>query len=55
MYSIMKKPQKEYHVVIKGTEMIKKTVAKSGNGGYIYVPFRWVGKEVTIILMEETV
>jgi putative transposon-encoded protein len=49
----MKKQQKEYHIIIKGSEMIKKKVGKSGNSGYIYVPVRWSGKEVTIILNED--
>lgn len=30
-----------------------KTVRQSGNGGYIYIPSKWVGREVQIILLKE--
>ncbi len=41
-------------ITVEGYEMTEKTVAKSGNGGYIYAPLKWVGKKVVIILTEPT-
>jgi putative transposon-encoded protein len=31
-------------------ELIEKKVAKSGNGGAVWVPKRWLGEKVVIIL-----
>jgi len=35
---------------IVGEEMIKKTVGKHGCGAVVYVPKRWLGKNVAVIL-----
>jgi putative transposon-encoded protein len=48
----MKKPQ-EYYIPIKGYGMIQKIAKKSGNGGYAYIPAKWAGKKITIIVNEE--
>jgi putative transposon-encoded protein len=48
----MKKPQ-EYYIPIKGYEMVEKIAKKSGYGGYIYVPAKWAGKKVAVVLLEE--
>lgn len=39
-------------ITVDGYEMLDKTVAKSGNSGYIYAPARWIGKKVVVILTE---
>ncbi|MCC7555354.1 MAG: DUF2080 family transposase-associated protein [Methanoculleus marisnigri] len=36
----------------KGYEIIEKEVANGGNSGRVFVPKKWVGKHVKIILME---
>jgi len=41
-----------YAIPIKGYEMVEKTAGKSGNSAYIYLPAKWIGKKVTVILME---
>lgn len=52
MYCVMKEP--EIHCIpIKGEEMVERTVGKSGNSGYLYVPVKWVGRRVKIILMDK--
>jgi len=33
-------------------EAIEKTVEPSGNSGRVYVPKKWVGKKVKILLLE---
>lgn len=38
---------------LDGEDMIKKTVSKCGNGGVVYVPKKWVGHEVAVILLNE--
>jgi len=38
---------------VKGKEMISKTVAKHGNGAIVYVPKKWIGKKVAVILEGE--
>ena len=52
MYCIMKKPN-EYYIPIKGYEMIEKRAGKSGNSAYIYLPAKWAGKKIAVILLEE--
>lgn len=39
-------------ITVEGYQMIEKTVAKSGNSGYLYAPARWIGKKVLLILTE---
>ncbi len=34
-------------------ESIIKTVKPSGNGGYVYIPSKWIGREVQIILLKK--
>jgi putative transposon-encoded protein len=36
----------------KGYEVIEKEVANGGNSGRVFVPKKWVGKHVKIVLME---
>lgn len=36
----------------KGYEMLEKEVANGGNSGRVFVPKKWGGKRVKIILME---
>lgn len=43
---------KEYSIHIKGYEMIEKRVGKSGNSAYLYLPVKWAGKKVKVILLE---
>ena len=38
---------------IEGEELIKKKVADGGTSGRVYVPKKWVGKKVAIVLLEE--
>jgi putative transposon-encoded protein len=33
-------------------QVIEKTVNPGGNSGRVYVPKSWIGKKVTILLME---
>lgn len=52
MYCIMKKPN-EYYIPIKGYGLIEKRPGKSGNSAYIYLPAKWAGKKVAVVLLEE--
>jgi len=36
----------------KGYEIIEKEVAGGGNSGRVFVPKRWAGRRVKIVLME---
>lgn len=36
---------------IEGEELIKKNVGDGGTSGRIYVPKKWVGQEVAIVLL----
>ena len=45
----MKKP---IQLTMDGFEVIEKSVEKGGNSGRIYVPKKWIGKKVRIILIE---
>lgn len=38
---------------VMGEEMQSKTPQKHGNGGHIYVPKRWIGRKVILILTNE--
>lgn len=38
---------------IKGKQMLTKVPSRHGTGGVIYVPKRWIGKEVIVILEGE--
>lgn len=38
---------------VKGSDMKKKTVTKTGDGGHVFVPKTWIGKEAVVILLEE--
>ena len=45
---------KDYTIPIKGYEMIKKIAGKrSGNSAYVYLPAKWAGKKIAVILLEE--
>ena len=35
---------------MEAREVLQKTVTKSGNGGAIWVPKRWLGEDVVVIL-----
>jgi putative transposon-encoded protein len=37
---------------IEGEQLIKKTVSDGGTSGRTYVPNKWVGREVAIVLLE---
>lgn len=39
--------------IIQGEESKKLLVKQSGNGGYIYMPSAWIGREVEVILLPE--
>jgi len=38
---------------IEVREMVRKKVVRSGTGGAVWVPVKWLGKEVIVILPEE--
>ena len=38
---------------VEGEQLIKKTVADGGTSGRIYVPKKWIGQEVAIILKDD--
>lgn len=38
---------------IDGEELIKKKVADRGTTGGLYLPKKWIGREVAIALLEE--
>jgi putative transposon-encoded protein len=40
-------------VELKGYEVIERVASKGGNSARIYVPKKWVGKKVKIVLVEE--
>ena len=42
----------QIEVRAKAFEAIEKTVEISGNSGRVYVPKKWVGKKVKILLLE---
>ena len=44
---------KQTDIKLKGYEMIEKSVNKGGDSGRVYVPIKWVGKKVKIILLEK--
>jgi len=37
---------------LEGFEVIEKLVQSSGNSGRVYVPNKWVGKKVRVVLIE---
>ena len=37
---------------IEGEELMKKKVADGGTSGRVYVPKKWIGQEVAIVLLE---
>ncbi len=39
-------------IALDGYEMIERVVGKSGNSGYLYLPAKWGGKKVVVILLE---
>ena len=41
------------NIELKGYEMLEKTVNKGGDSGRVYVPIKWIGKKVKIILLEK--
>ena len=40
-------------IKLKGYEMIEKIVNKGGDSGRVYVPIKWIGKKVKIILLDK--
>ena len=44
---------KQTNIKLKGYEMLEKLVKKSGDSGRVYVPLKWIGKKVKIILLEK--
>jgi len=44
---------KQTTIELRGYEMLEKKVNKSGDSGRVYVPLKWIGKKVKIILLEE--
>ena len=56
--SIVMKEQKEqeYNITvkipIKGYFMVEKVAGKSGNSAYLYLPAKWAGKKVAVVLLE---
>ena len=44
---------KQTDIKLKGYEMLEKMVKKSGDSGRVYVPLKWVGKKIKIILLEK--
>lgn len=44
---------KQADIKLKGYEMLEKTVNKSGDSGRVYVPLKWVGKKVKVILLQK--
>ena len=45
----MKKP---IQLTMDGFEVIEKSVEVGGNSGRVYVPKKWIGKKVRIVLVE---
>ena len=45
----MKKPMK---IEMEGFEVVEKVAVKGGNSSRIYVPKKWEGKKVRVILIE---
>ena len=43
----------EQEFKIKGFDMISKEVGPGGDSGRVFVPKRWMGKKVVVILKEE--
>jgi putative transposon-encoded protein len=46
----MKEPRE---ITIKGYELIERRIAKSGNSAYLYLPVKYAGKKVAVVLLEE--
>lgn len=44
---------KQTDIKLKGYEMLEKTVNKSGDSGRVYVPLKWIGKRVKVILLQK--
>jgi putative transposon-encoded protein len=43
----------ELKIEVKGYEVIEKRVNATGSSGRVYVPKKWVGKRVKVILLEK--
>ena len=39
--------------LVQGEEMLKKTVRHGGNSGAIFVPKKWEGRTVVVILLDK--
>jgi putative transposon-encoded protein len=39
--------------LVQGDEMLKKTVSKGGNSAAVYVPKKWTGRTVVVILLNK--
>lgn len=44
---------KQADIKLKGYEMLEKIVNRSGDSGRVYVPLKWVGKKVKVILLQK--
>ena len=44
--------KKAIRMEMEGYEIMEKEAEKGGNSGRVYVPKKWIGKKVRIILME---
>ena len=43
--------RKTVSVQLEGYEVIEKLVQSSGNSGRVYVPKKWIGKKVRVVLI----
>ena len=44
--------KKAISLQMEGFEVIEKVAESSGNSGRIYVPKKWIGKKVRVVLIE---
>ena len=44
--------KKTISMQMEGFEVIEKVAESSGNSGRIYVPKKWIGKRVRVVLIE---
>ncbi|MEK6883368.1 MAG: DUF2080 family transposase-associated protein [Nanoarchaeota archaeon] len=51
---MMKEKESDCEFRMRGKEMIVKTVSKISTSGHVYVPRKWIGKKVAIVLEPES-
>jgi len=44
--------KKTISIKLEGFEVIEKVAQSSGNSGRVYVPNKWIGKRVKVVLIE---